>query len=68
MPNFLITEYFVNFEAMGNQITRTPFQVENSYITLPTTPGLGLELDEAELARHPYRERPLRQLRRPDNE
>ena len=45
MPNFLITEYFVNFEAVGNVINRTPLQVENSYITLPTTPGLGVDLD-----------------------
>ena len=29
MPNFLITEYFVNFEALGQEIARPPFQVEN---------------------------------------
>jgi galactonate dehydratase len=68
MSNFLITEYFVNFEEMGNRINRTPFQVENSFITLPTTPGLGIDLDEDELARHPYRERPLRRLRHPHEE
>jgi galactonate dehydratase len=68
MSNFLITEYFVNFEEMGNRINRTPFQVENSAITLPTTPGLGIDLDEDELARHPYRERSLRRLRHPHEE
>jgi galactonate dehydratase len=68
MPNFLITEYFVNFEPMGAEIARQPFQVENSYITLPTTPGLGIDLDEEALTRRPYRQRPLRALRRPEEE
>ncbi|MEZ4662284.1 MAG: mandelate racemase/muconate lactonizing enzyme family protein [Caldilineaceae bacterium] len=60
MPNFLITEYFVNFEEMGRQIARTPFVVKDSYIELPTTPGLGIDLDEEALARYPYREFPAR--------
>lgn len=68
MPNFLITEYFVNFEAIGNEITKHPFKVENSYISLPTTPGLGLELDEAALTKYPYRESSLRALRQPHDE
>jgi galactonate dehydratase len=53
IPNFLITEYFVNFEAMGRELAKTPFEVNDSYIQLPTAPGLGLELDEAALLRHP---------------
>jgi galactonate dehydratase len=68
MTNFLITEYFVNFEAIGAEIAITPFTVENSYITLPTTPGLGIDLDEAALARRPYREHALRKLRHPQEE
>jgi galactonate dehydratase len=68
MPNFLITEYFVNFETLGREIARPPFEVENSIISLPTTPGLGIDLDEDALARHPYRERPPRPLRHPNDE
>lgn len=68
MTNFLITEYFVNFEPIGNEIAITPFTVENSYITLPTTPGLGIDLDEAALVRRPYREHTLRSLRHPHEE
>ncbi len=68
MTNFLITEYFVNFAAMGAELTNHPFVVENGYITLPTAPGLGLELDEAALVRHPYRQFPLRKLRQPSEE
>ena len=62
------TEYFVNFEEMGREIARPPFSVEQSYVALPTTPGLGIDLDEDALARHPYREAPLRRVRRPHEE
>lgn len=68
MPNFLITEYFVNFAEVGAEIVDTPFAVENSYITLPVAPGLGLDLDEAALQRRPYREFTRRQLRQPQDE
>jgi|SRR5215472_995019 len=68
MPNFLITEYFVNFEEMGAAIARPAFAVDQGYITLPTAPGLGIDLDEAALARHPFREPALRPLRRPEEE
>jgi galactonate dehydratase len=68
MPNFLITEYFVNFEEVGRAIARSPFRVENSFIDLPGAPGLGIDLDEDALARYPCRDRPLRALRRPEDE
>ena len=62
IPNFLITEYFVNFERRGHEIALQPFQVEEGYIALPDTPGLGMELRQELLERYPYREFPLRQL------
>lgn len=62
MPNFVITEYFVNFQETGNEISRQPFVVEDGYIPLPTSPGLGLELDEGELRKWPFREQPRRAL------
>ena len=68
MPNFLITEYFVNFEPIGAKIACEPFQVENGYIPLPTHPGLGIDLDEDTLAEHPYRDFPDRNLRHPLDE
>src|SRR3984893_2175291 len=63
MPNFLITEYFVSFEDRGRELARTPFEVSNGYIQLPTTPGLGVELDEAALARYPLGPRRPRNIR-----
>jgi L-alanine-DL-glutamate epimerase-like enolase superfamily enzyme len=58
----------VNFEEMGQAIARPPFRVEGGHITLPTAPGLGIDLDEGALALHPHRETPLRRLRRPEDE
>jgi galactonate dehydratase len=68
MPNFLITEYFVNHEAVGREIARTPFDVVDSAIALPTAPGLGIELDEAALARYPLKARRSRHIRTFDEE
>ena len=68
IPNFLITEYFVNFEETGNQIAVAPLEVTNGYIVLPTTPGLGLDLNEAELAKRPFQPYPPRALRQFDEE
>ena len=68
MPNFLITEYFVNFEPIGKEIAHPAFEVEDSYIRLPTAPGLGIDLVEDALSRFPYQERPNRNLRHPHEE
>ena len=68
MPNFLITEYFVNFEDTGNQVAVKPLQVDSGYIVLSKKPGLGLELNEKELIKRAYRQYPPRSLRRPKQE
>ena len=63
MPNFLITEYFVNFADTGNAISVTPFVVEGGYIRLPTTPGLGLEINEEALKEYPFQKFPPAKFR-----
>ena len=63
IPNFLITEYFVNFKPRGDEISLNPFKVENGYIKIPTGPGLGLELNEEAMAKYPYREFAKRNIR-----
>ncbi|HLZ69532.1 MAG TPA: mandelate racemase/muconate lactonizing enzyme family protein [Dehalococcoidia bacterium] len=68
IPNFLITEYFVNFRARGDEVSVKPIVVKDGYIDLPTAPGLGLELREDVLAQYPYREFPPRALPRPGDE
>jgi galactonate dehydratase len=68
IPNFLITEYFVNFEARGREVARQAFEVRDGFIGVPQSPGLGIDLDEAALARFPGRERPVRTLPTPAEE
>jgi galactonate dehydratase len=63
MPNFLITEYFVNFEELGKQIARPPMLQQGGYIPLPTTPGLGIDLDEDALRAYAYQHFPRRGIR-----
>tara|TARA_B100000745_G_scaffold137959_1_gene90148 strand:+ start:1781 stop:3094 length:1314 start_codon:yes stop_codon:yes gene_type:complete len=63
IPNFLITEYFVNLESFGQEIAHNPFQVKDGYISIPQGPGLGIELNEDALKQHPYQPFPARNLR-----
>jgi galactonate dehydratase len=68
MPNFLIMEYFVGWEEAANEIARNPIKVDGDAIALTEEPGLGIELDEAALARYPYAGGRARPLRRPADE
>lgn len=49
-PNFLIQEY--NGNDLHQQIFKEPLRFEKGYITPPTAPGLGVELDEVVVKRH----------------
>ena len=68
MPNFLITDYYVPTEAIAAEIMRPAFVVKDSYIELPTAPGLGIDLDEEAMARHEYTPLPARNLRQYSDE
>jgi len=68
MPNFLITEYFVNFAESGNLICVKPFEVEGGYIQIPTAPGLGLDMNEEALQAYRYQRSPRREFRHPSDE
>ena len=62
IPNFLITEYFVNFEELGKDISTHPFEVDAGYIKLPPEPGLRMDLKEKNLEKYPYKQFPPRNL------
>ena len=68
IPNFLITEYFVNWEEVGASIARPPLIARDGYIDLPTAPGLGLDLDEEALLARGYRQFAKRGIRQPGEE
>lgn len=63
MPNFLITEYFVCFEELGKEIARPPLLQQGGYVPLPTTPGLGIDLDVEALRAHGYQQFRARSIR-----
>lgn len=49
-PNFMLQEF--NVGPLHSEIFVEPIVVENGYITPPTGPGLGVELNEAVVKRH----------------
>ncbi len=60
MPNFIITEYFVNFAPTSEAIAPCALRPREGYIPLPDRPGLGVDLDEQMLAECAYRQYPKR--------
>ena len=60
IPNFVITEYFINFQDTGDAITTHPFKVEEGCIRLPSAPGLGIDINQDALKDYAYQEFPMR--------
>ena len=53
-PNFLILESILDWSGFHAEILKKPMQWQDGYVIPPTAPGLGVELDEAVAAKHPY--------------
>lgn len=54
-PNFYIHEIFDEFnEPWEKEIVINPVEVVDGYIEIPERPGLGIDLNLEEIARHPY--------------
>ena len=56
IPNFWIAECFINLKPACDEIAVTPLTVQDSFVDLPTTPGIGIDLDVARLRAKPYRD------------
>jgi galactonate dehydratase len=53
IPNFLALEYHSgNIPLWGTMLKNLKNPIQHGYITVPETPGLGIELDEEELCKH----------------
>jgi galactonate dehydratase len=63
IPNFLVLEY--RHEEHDNMV-KEPLKVEDGYITLPDTPGIGIEFDEEAAAKYPYVYPAVNTATRPD--
>ena len=53
-PNFLIQEGIETWGGFHAEILKERIQWEDGYIIPPTRPGLGVELNEEVVAKHPY--------------
>ena len=53
-PNFLILEGILDWGGFHGQLLRRPLDWQEGYVIPPNAPGLGVELDEAVAAAHPY--------------
>ena len=53
-PNFLIQEFVVSDAEIRAAIQKEPLPLVEGYFLVPERPGLGVDLDEAALARFPY--------------
>jgi galactonate dehydratase len=58
VPNFAILELDVDDAPWRDDLLTHPFEVEDGYLKLSDRPGLGSDLIEAELLKHPAREYP----------
>ena len=54
IPNFKIMETDVDSVPWRDDITTELPDIRNGYLHLPTKPGIGVELNEKEIARHPW--------------
>jgi L-alanine-DL-glutamate epimerase-like enolase superfamily enzyme len=57
-PNFFILEIDVDDAPWRDDLLTHPFVIERGHLKLPTRPGLGSDLIEAELLKHPAVEYP----------
>jgi L-alanine-DL-glutamate epimerase-like enolase superfamily enzyme len=54
IPNFLVLEGIKDWGGFHSEILKTPLTWEDGWLIPPTTPGLGVELDEDVARSHPY--------------
>lgn len=54
-PNWLIQESITSDVPWRDEVVRNPVVAVDGYATIPTGPGLGIEVDEYEAARHPFK-------------
>ena len=62
-PNFFLLETMANDVPWRKDISDEEIRVEDGHMVIPTRPGLGIELNEEELVRHPPKPHRLRHYR-----
>jgi galactonate dehydratase len=54
VPNYLIQEVVRNDVPWRNDVVAEPIAMESGIAHPPTAPGLGIEINENEAAKHPF--------------
>ena len=63
VPNFVMLEMMMSDVPWRKEICDEKLTLRNGQMTIPTRPGLGIELNENELLKHPYIRTNLRHYR-----
>lgn len=59
-PNFCILEIMYSDVEWRKDVTNESLEYKDGYITIPDRPGLGIEINEEECLKHPYKPHTLR--------
>ena len=59
-PNFCILEIMYSDVEWRKDVTNESLEYSDGYMTIPSKPGLGIEINEEECLKHPYQVHTLR--------
>lgn len=65
-PNWLIQESIDNDVPWRHEVLETPVEIVDGYIAPPTRPGLGVEVNEREAAKYPFKPEAMQRFFHPD--
>ena len=59
IPNFALQEYTGESESPKSELLVEPLQLEDGYLLVPEGPGLGIEINESAIGKHPFIDKTL---------
>jgi galactonate dehydratase len=65
-PNWIIQEAITNDVPWRNEVVVNPVEVVNGHAAIPTLPGLGIDINETEAAKHPFQPEKMQRYFHPD--
>ncbi|MGI8484713.1 MAG: galactonate dehydratase [Thermomicrobiales bacterium] len=65
-PNWIIQEAITNDVPWRNDVVINPVEVNHGYSAIPTGPGLGIDINEVEAAKYPFKPEAMQRYFHPD--
>jgi galactonate dehydratase len=65
-PNWFIQEAITSDVPWRNEVVINPVEVVDGHAAIPTRPGLGIDINEAEAAKHPFQPEEMQRYFHPD--